>query len=69
MNNEAARSPRLANLETRRVVGGAGRSAISAEFYFGVNSGAAPSADAAARRRLPIALLVPASNRPALSLW
>ena len=59
-------SPLLANLETCRVIGGPGPSAVSAGFYFGVNSGAAPGADAATRRRLPIASLVPASKRPAL---
>jgi hypothetical protein len=41
---------------------------ISAELRFGMNSGAASGADGAARRRLPIASLVPASKRPALSL-
>ena len=34
-----------------------------AEFCFGMNSGAGPNSDGAARRRLPIASLVPASKR------
>ena len=38
------------------------------EFCFGMNSGAAPSADGAARRRLPIASVVPASKRTGLML-
>jgi hypothetical protein len=41
---------------------------ICSELRFGMNSGAAPGADGAARRRLPIAPLVLASKHPALSL-
>jgi len=58
----------VANLETRRVVSAPAVIADRLEFCFGVNSGTASGADGAARRRLPIASLVPASNRAALLL-
>jgi hypothetical protein len=58
----------VANLGTRRVVTAPAVIANRPEFRFGMNSGAAPGGGGAARRRLPIASLMPASKRPALSL-
>ena len=58
------RHPLVANLETRPVVSTPAVIADRPEFRSGMNSGAAPSADGAAPRRLPIHSLVLASRRP-----
>jgi hypothetical protein len=58
----------FANLATRRVVDGPAVVSTSAEFCFRMNSGTPLGVDRAARTRLPLSSVVPASKRPALSL-
>jgi len=66
--NRATKRPVFANLGTRRVVDRPAVVSTSAEFCSRVNSGTPLGVDRAARRSLPIAAVVPASKRPALSL-